>query len=59
MTDYSAAYYAVVGEDADNIFTGAVGDLVTFDADTGLYYSEPSLNRKTTTSPKINEFVSK
>ena len=59
LTDYSAAYYAVVGEDADNIFTGAVGDLVTFDADTGLYYSEPSLNRKTTTSPKINEFVSK
>ncbi len=53
----SAQYYAVAGPDADYIFEGAVGDLVTRDEETGLYYSEENLSRKTVVSPKINEFV--
>ena len=53
----SAQYYAVVGPDADYIFEGAVGDLATRDEETGLYYSEENMSRKTVVSPKINEFV--
>ena len=53
----SAQYYAVAGPDAEYIFEGAVGDLVTRDEETGLYYSEENMSRKTVVSPKINEFV--
>ena len=50
-------YYVVTGQDADYIFQGAVGDLVTWDEETGLYYSEENMSRKTVVSPRINEFV--
>ena len=57
--DHSAQYLAVAGPDADYILQGALGDMVTLDEETGLYYSEESFSRKTVISPKINEFVLK